>query len=182
MVKLVFILILVILCPNPAWSKMYKWVDENGKTHFTDSLSKIPLKYRKKLKTLKSIRKPHTPTSPTSDIELKEGKGESLKKRGAKLSPKKTLLKMLRAAESGDWETYVDDYYGEQHKFRSPADRDKLISRYREKWGKKVIPGLREASRVEPKLSADGNQAIFKIKEGDFILYKDKDGYWMFHL
>lgn len=181
MVKIVFILILVILFASPAWSKMYKWVDENGKTHFTDSLNKIPKKYRKQLKTLKSVGKAKIPSSPPRGPALKND-SVALKTPRVKLSPKDTLSKMISAAEAGDWESYVDDYYGEQHKFRSSADRDKLVSRFREKWGSKVIPGLREASRVEPHLSTDGNKAIFKMKQGDFILYKSKDGYWMFHL
>ena len=35
------------LLPSPvAQAKIYKWKDENGKLHFTDSLSKIPPQYR----------------------------------------------------------------------------------------------------------------------------------------
>ncbi len=57
--------------------------------------------------------------------------------------PTGTLSSMLEAAEDGDWEKYVDDYYGEQHKFKSSSDRDKLVSRFREKWGIQVIAGLK---------------------------------------
>lgn len=93
-----------------------------------------------------------------------------------------TLSAMLGAAETGNWEKYVDDFYGEQHKFRSSADRDKLILRFKEKWGSRVIPGLREASKVKPYLSEDGRKAIFQLKNGKFILYKNEKGKWMFHL
>ena len=59
-------------------------------------------------------------------------------------SPTATLYSMLKAAEAGNWEKYVDEYYGEQHKFKSPSDRDKLVSRFREKWGSEIIAGLKE--------------------------------------
>ena len=97
-------------------------------------------------------------------------------------SPTATLSAMLESAEDGDWEKYVDDYYGEQHKFKSPSDRDKLVSRFRDKWGSQVIAGLKEASQVEPELSEDGTKAIFQLSNGEFILYKNEQGNWTFHL
>ena len=98
------------------------------------------------------------------------------------ISPTATLYSMLEAAEAGNWEKYVDEYYGEQHKFKSPSDRDKLVSRFREKWGSQIIAGLKEASQVEPELSEDGTQARFHLSNGDFILYKNEQGNWTFHL
>ena len=97
-------------------------------------------------------------------------------------SPTEILSAMLEAAEDGDWEQYVDEYYGEQHKFKSPSDRNKLVSRFRDKWGSQVIAGLKEASLVEPELSEDGTQARFQLSNGDFILYKNEQGNWTFHL
>ena len=48
------VLVFLILA-SPSHSAVYKWKDGKGKTHFTDSLSKIPPQYRKKgeLKDLK---------------------------------------------------------------------------------------------------------------------------------
>jgi clan AA aspartic protease (TIGR02281 family) len=42
---------------SPTQSAIYKWKDEKGKTHFTDSISKIPPQFRKKgeLKTMKGV-------------------------------------------------------------------------------------------------------------------------------
>ncbi len=47
--------LVVLMLASPSHSAIYKWKDENGKTHFTDNLSKIPPQYRKKdeLKTMK---------------------------------------------------------------------------------------------------------------------------------
>ena len=94
-----------------------------------------------------------------------------------------TLSAMLEAAEAGDWEKYVDEFYGEQHKFRSSSDRDKLVLRFREKWGSKVIAGLKEATQVEPYLSGDGSKAIFPwqiplqgfLKENHDRLFHDQE-------
>ena len=42
-----------VLLVQPLHAKLYKWTDENGKTHFTDDSSKIPKKYRDKMKEKK---------------------------------------------------------------------------------------------------------------------------------
>lgn len=51
----------------PSHSAIFKWKDENGKIHFTDSLSKIPPQYRKKgdLKTMKGA-----PAEPLEPVKL----------------------------------------------------------------------------------------------------------------
>ncbi|MDH3256057.1 MAG: TIGR02281 family clan AA aspartic protease [Nitrospinota bacterium] len=51
---------------SPSHSAIYKWKDENGKTHFTDSLSKVPPQFRKKgeLKTMKGA--PAEPSNPVA--------------------------------------------------------------------------------------------------------------------
>jgi hypothetical protein len=92
-----------------------------------------------------------------------------------------TLSQMLDVAEKGDWEVYVDHYYGEQHKFGSPADRDALVRRFKEKWGEKVIPGLSHASKLP--IQIEGDKAIFLDGEDTaFILHRSDDGEWKFHL
>lgn len=92
-----------------------------------------------------------------------------------------TINRMLEVAKSGDWEAYVDDYYGEQRKFRSPADRDALVKRFEEKWGEELVQGLGHAARLPVQI--DGDKAIFL--DGDdtmFILYRSQSGGWKFHL
>lgn len=91
-----------------------------------------------------------------------------------------TLSKMLAAATEGDWEAYVE-YYGEQDKFRSPADRDALVKRFKEKWGEKVVEGLSRA--VEFPVQIDGDKAMFQDGENTlFILHRNETGDWTFHL
>jgi hypothetical protein len=95
--------------------------------------------------------------------------------------PAATVKDMLALAEAGDWGAYVDDYYGEQHKFDSPADRDALVNRFRDQWGARVLPALKAASETEPRI--EGNKAIFE-KDGKtvFVLHRSPDGKWTFHL
>lgn len=91
-----------------------------------------------------------------------------------------TLRNMLEVATQGDWEAYVD-FYGEQHKFSSSADRDALVKRFEEKWGEKVVEGLNRA--VEFPVQIDGDKAEFR--DGDdtvFMLYRHESGDWTFHL
>jgi uncharacterized protein DUF4124 len=49
-----------ILLVQPVDAKIYKWKDENGKTHFTDSPEKIPFKYRKNIKKKKAADRKRT--------------------------------------------------------------------------------------------------------------------------
>jgi len=61
LINISFLLTLIILSPNTAQAKMYKWVDDQGKIHFTDNKLNIPPKYRDKIKPEKEItKKPRT--------------------------------------------------------------------------------------------------------------------------
>ncbi|MDH5789392.1 MAG: retroviral-like aspartic protease family protein [Nitrospinota bacterium] len=68
------LVIFMLVSPIPSQSKIYKWKDEKGKTHFTDSLSKIPPQYREKgkLKTMKGI-----PADSEDSVKLSFGEKHS---------------------------------------------------------------------------------------------------------
>lgn len=101
---------------------------------------------------------------------------------GKPVTPQETVVRLLELAEAGDWETYVDDYYGEIHKFKDQGDRTALVSRFREDWGGQVIEAPRQVKEIDPRLSADGTEAVFELGDGGFTLYKDETGNWKFHL
>jgi clan AA aspartic protease (TIGR02281 family) len=65
--------LVVLMFASPSHSAIYKWKDENGKTHFTDSLSKIPPQFRKKgeLKTMKGA-----PPDPSNPVKLLHSKNQ----------------------------------------------------------------------------------------------------------
>ena len=93
----------------------------------------------------------------------------------------RTLEQMLEVAERGDWGAYVDRFYGEQHEFASPSDRDALVKRFEEGWGTKLLPALQRAAQLTPRI--DGDQAIFEDADGPvFVLHRTDDGGWSFHL
>ena len=98
------------------------------------------------------------------------------------VSAQETVARLLELAEAGEWETYVDDYYGEIYKFKDEGDRTALVSRFREDWGVQVIKALRQVMEIDPRLSADGTEAVFELGEGAFTLYEDATGNWKFHL
>jgi len=51
----------------PAAAKIYKWTDDTGKTHYTDSPAKIPKKYRAKDKGTETVKEgPRDPTNPVT--------------------------------------------------------------------------------------------------------------------
>ena len=49
---------------TPLWAAIYKWRDDQGKLHFTDSKSKIPLKYRDQVKKFKGVAEPTPKSQP----------------------------------------------------------------------------------------------------------------------
>jgi uncharacterized protein DUF4124 len=59
-VKLRFLILalLIIALPNRSDAKVYKWRDDKGKLHFTDSVNKIPPKYRKNIPVPNKKTKP----------------------------------------------------------------------------------------------------------------------------
>jgi len=69
--------------PFYADAQIYKWTDQNGKTHYTDSPAKIPRKYRAKDKGTETIKAgPADPTNPVR-INLPE-----IKRRVIKVPPR----------------------------------------------------------------------------------------------
>ena len=99
------------------------------------------------------------------------------------MTPEATVARLLELAEAGEWETYVDDFYGETHKFKDEGERDLLVSRFRDDWSQGVIESLRKVQDIEPQLSGDGRNAVFQLGDSSrFTLYKDDEGRWKFHL
>ena len=95
---------------------------------------------------------------------------------------KTALGEMLKLAEAGDWGAYVDGYYGEKEKYTATADRDALVKRFKDNWGAKVLPILKLAVELEPRI--DGDKAVFENEEGlrRFVLHRTAEGGWSFHL
>lgn len=102
----------------------------------------------------------------------------------AALSPEQTLARLLELARAGDWETYVDDFYGESHKFEGiPERRDAVIARFRDKWAETVIEGFEALGEGGAVLSEDGKRAVFMLDgEPNFNLFLSDEGHWTFHL
>ncbi len=71
--------LLALMLASPSHSAVFKWKDENGKTHFTDSLSKIPPQYREKgeLKTIDG-----TPAKSSKPVQTRRQKKEQQEPRG----------------------------------------------------------------------------------------------------
>ena len=81
---------LIAVQPDPVIAKIYKYKDENGKTHFTDDPSNIPMRYRKKesMDSFRGVSDPATDTSSKSSGKKdknKTKKDEGLSSRDAAL-------------------------------------------------------------------------------------------------
>jgi hypothetical protein len=66
------------LFQTPLWAAIYKWRDDQGKLHFTDSKSKIPLKYRDQVEKFKGVTEP----SPKNQPVASTGESRSSEKGG----------------------------------------------------------------------------------------------------
>ena len=91
---------------------------------------------------------------------------------------------MMELARAGDWETYVDDFYGEAHKFEGNSDRrDALVAKFRDQWGDKLLSGFEPLEGKTAEIVDNGKKALFNV-DGDnlFTLYLSDDGKWTFHL
>lgn len=76
MVRIILISLCVLLA-TPAWGKVYKWVDEKGKTHFTDDLRKVPTDQRPERPSQPVPRKPRPSTKKESAGKNKTGDNAS---------------------------------------------------------------------------------------------------------
>lgn len=71
MVRLILILFCILLA-TPAWGEIYKWVDEKGKTHFTDDLRSVPSDQRPKMPSQPVPRIPRPSTKKESSEKTKD--------------------------------------------------------------------------------------------------------------
>jgi len=85
------VLAVLWLSQTPLWAAIYKWKDDQGKIHFTDNKSNIPLKYRNQLEKFKGVVEPQPepveePVEPEKEKEaeavepVEEAKAEEEKK------------------------------------------------------------------------------------------------------
>ena len=122
----------------------------------------------------------NTENTPTAD----ESAPTQAQPAQVKLSPEQTLARLIALAKEGDWDAYVDDFYGESHKFEGIAERRQtVIDRFRDKWAATVIEGFESLDPGNAVISEDGKKAVF-MKDGEpsFNLFLNDDGKWTFHL
>ena len=73
-------MMMLIGSPNDADSRFYKYVDQNGVTHYVDSKAKIPKEYRKKLKTYDGRYDHLSPEEREKKIAEDRNQAENLRK------------------------------------------------------------------------------------------------------
>ncbi len=98
------VLAVLWLCQTPLWAGIYKWKDDQGKVHFTDDKSRIPLKYRRHLEKFKGVTEPKPePVEAEKEKEAvvsepvvakEKGTGEE-KETGEETGEKKKNLKLV---------------------------------------------------------------------------------------
>src|SRR5512136_1235166 len=69
---IVSVLLLVFGMVSGTEATMFKYVDKNGVTHFTDRYESIPKEYRHQIQTIREMVKPESAPKPAADQEKKE--------------------------------------------------------------------------------------------------------------
>ena len=100
MVRIILISLCVLLA-TPAWGKVYKWVDEKGKTHFTDDLRKVPTDQRPERPSQPVPRKPRHSTKKESAGKNKTGDNASSKNEDEVINEAKDPSSSIKASAGG---------------------------------------------------------------------------------
>ena len=71
----IYLLVIAAAFTMSADAEIYKWVDDNGTTHYVEDISSVPLKHRKRLKQIKEVPVPENemsiePITPDDEGEL----------------------------------------------------------------------------------------------------------------
>lgn len=77
----------VALAPSAALAQAYRWVDEQGKVHYSEGLDSVPLQYRA---TAQPIEFPKAPPPPAPAPEKTEGEKKPAEKPGEPEKPKES--------------------------------------------------------------------------------------------
>ena len=92
-----------------------------------------------------------------------------------------TIRQMLKVAEAGQWQTLIEQYYGEMDKLSDPSQLTELADRFKQKYGPVLIPVLQQAAEITPVI--EGKKALFHIDdETIYELHLGDDGQYGFHL
>ncbi len=68
------IIFIFLFLSVPAGAAMYKWTDESGNLHITDSINKVPEKYRSGKTTISTTRvRPETTQDPLKESFIETG-------------------------------------------------------------------------------------------------------------
>ena len=94
---------LVAVQPDSVIAKIYKYKDENGKTHFTDDPSNIPMRYRKKdsMDSFRGVSDPTPDTSSKSSKDKDKDKSKSKKKAGLSSQDVSLIKKTIQVLKAG---------------------------------------------------------------------------------
>ena len=77
MQKAILVFVIIIVTAGFAAADMYKWVDDNGTVNFTEDYTKIPKKYRKKVKIKKDDAENPAEAATTTGEETKAAKSNN---------------------------------------------------------------------------------------------------------
>ena len=158
----------VLFHAQPSFAGVYKWKDDQGRTHFTDDPSKIPAQYRSPSK-IKEMRRmvPSKPVSksksPSKNIR-RDDKGEALKEaREADLKSELDRLREFPAAEKQAFEEASAFLEQDIKRYESFKDRPNNLRMTFENLHNTVIKTIPEKKSMVEKLSKIDNNIFAEV-------------------
>jgi len=79
----------MLLAPSVALAQAYRWVDEQGKVHYSEGLDSVPSKYRETAKPIEFPKAP-PPPPPAPSPEKTEGEKKPAEPPGEPEKPKES--------------------------------------------------------------------------------------------
>jgi len=97
------LLVWVAFQPEPVFAKIYKYKDENGKTHFTDDASQIPARYRNKnsVKRFKGVHDPAPAPGTFGQALTTRGEDDVKKEEGLSAKDVGLMNKTIQTFKAG---------------------------------------------------------------------------------
>lgn len=160
-----FLLAIFTMSANPALAKTYKWVDEKGKTHFTDNPRNVPPQYRTSEKKPRAGKK--------AKIRVDIGRGYSFEIPGDWKAAKRSSLKnkLIFTKKRDGYEPHCSLH---EYKFRRPFEEFKLNTKasikraytnYRivseTKFSTKSLKGLKISERFFDKVGENARRQTY---------------------
>jgi predicted aspartyl protease len=96
-------LAVLVLWPATSWAEMYRWIDEQGGTHYSQSVYSIPERFRSKAQLLTFTERPAAAPASSSPVEAAASQGARIP-----FTPGKPIMVSVKINGGGSAQLMLD--------------------------------------------------------------------------